>query len=129
MLNEHRRKKRRDISLQLHALGLLMLGASMALFYVWLHLKGEALGSRIQALEGEQRRLAGRYDTELWRWEKTITASNIEMALETHDIVMVWPDENSIVRVGKSDSALASVRFPEREVAQFAQAGRVTAND
>ncbi len=129
MINENRRKRRSNVSLPLHAAALLIVGTSLALVYVWLNMKGETLSRRINSLEAEKSQLQSRYDNELWKWERTIAPSNIEAALKENQIVMVWPDEKNIVRVRKGNSSVASLQSLAGEIAQLAQAGRVTVND
>ncbi len=129
MFNENRRKHSEHGSLPLQIVTLLILGTSFALTYVWLDMKGEALGSRIKNLEKEQVQLQSRLDNEVWKWETTISPSNIEAALKKNNIEMVWPDEKNIVRVRKIDSSVASLQNLAGEIAQLAQAGKVMAND
>ncbi len=129
MLNKNMRKHRAAIAFPLHVAALLIVGTSLALVYVWLDMKGEALGRRIKNLEDEGVELQSRYDNELWKWQATISPSNIDAALEQNRIVMVWPDEKNIVRVRKGDSSVASLQSLAGEIAQLAQAGRVAVND
>ena len=129
MFNNNRKKKGSPGSFPLHTALFLAVGATLALGYVWIEMRGEALGERIRRLEGEQQEIQRRYDNEVWKWERMTSPLNIEEALRRNNIEMVWPDEMSVVRLRKTDTAAASLQNLAMQVAQFAQSGKPSAHD
>lgn len=129
MFYKNRKRRTAKLAFPLHVAVLLAAGATLALVYVWFGARGEALGARIKQLEQEQAEIQRRYDNELWKWEKITSASNIEEALSRNEIVMIWPDETSIVRLEETDTSVASLQGLAGEVAQLAQSRKSVADD
>ena len=124
MFNENRKKQTSNGAFPLNMALLLIIGSTLALGYVWLEMKGEALGERIKQLERDRVEIKRRYDHEVWKWENMKSPSNIEGALKRNNIVMVWPDEINIVHPRQRDVSTASIQGLAGQVAQFAQTGR-----
>lgn len=121
MFKENTKRRTACLSLPVHAVGLLVIGTTLALAYVWLDMSNRALGNRASMLERQLTEIQKRYDNELWKWETATSPSNIEDALVRHDIAMVWPDDSSIVRLYETDTSIASLQDIVGQVAQFAQ--------
>ncbi|MBU0677249.1 MAG: hypothetical protein KJ626_03960 [Verrucomicrobia bacterium] len=108
--------------------GILVLAAVLALSYLWLCGRCEALGTRILELEKTQEDVHHRYLNEEFKWSVTKSRRNLRRALARHQINMVWPDERHIVRLPQPDDRLiyGSLPVPAR---QFAQHVGITMND
>lgn len=129
MFYKNRKRRTTKSAFPLHVAALLIAGATLALAYVRLGARGEALGARIKQLEQEQAEIQRQYDNELWKWEKITSPSNIEDALSRNEIVMIWPDETSIVRLEETDTSVASLQGLAGEVVQLAQSRKSVADD
>ncbi len=96
------RKKRRDESLFPSPLaGLLILAALLALSYLWLCGRCDAISREIQALEEQYTELRRRVVAEEYRWAQLNTLSRIRSALDRFGIPMERPDERRIVRLAR----------------------------
>lgn len=120
MLRENRKKKATDGAFPMRVLLILAAGAMLAIMYVWLDAKGEMLGEQIVRLERDASEAQRRYENELWKWECAISPSNIEEALRSNHIVMVWPEEANIVRLRRTGISVAELKDFSREARQFA---------
>ena len=127
--NKNRKRRTAGLTVPLHIGVLLTAVVTFALIYVWLDMRGEALGVRIKQLEQEQAEIQERYSNELWNWERMKSPSNIEEALSRNRIVMIWPDEGSIVRLQETVASVESLQDLAGEVAQLAQSRRSVADD
>ncbi|MBN1671319.1 MAG: hypothetical protein JXR37_09815 [Kiritimatiellae bacterium] len=78
---------------------LLVLASILALCYLWLDGRCEALAKELKALEAEKETLRQRCATEEGRWAKMKTPPSIEEALLRHNMKMFRPDEKHTVRV------------------------------
>ena len=129
MLRENRKKGVSACAFPFHTLSLLAAGAALALGYVWLDAKGEMLGDRIMQLERDAAEVQRRYEHELWKWECAISPSNIEETLNRNHIVMVWPEEDNIVRLRRAGISLAELRNLPGETTLFALSQRQLTHD
>lgn len=82
---------------------ILVLGSILALSYLWLDGRCEAIEKEIKVLETEEADLARTYAAEQSKWAHMKTPPNIEKALRRHKMCMVWPDEGHIVRLPASN--------------------------
>ena len=107
----------------------LLLGGVMvlALSYLWLNGRCEALGRRITQLESQKVELVRKVKLERSHWESAKGLDQIERLLQRHHLVMSWPDERNIVHVRRAagESLVAGTVAPQR---QYARASGV-AND
>ncbi|TAN35900.1 MAG: hypothetical protein EPN23_10185 [Verrucomicrobia bacterium] len=107
---------------------LLLAGAMvLALSYLWLNGRCEALGRRITQLENQKVELARKVKLERSHWESAKALDQVERLLQRHHVVMTWPDERSIVHLRRTtdESLVAEAAAPRR---QYARAGGI-AND
>jgi len=84
--------------------GILLSAAVMALSYLWLGGKCEALGRNIKILERECAELCARRTNEESKWSWMITPGNMEIALKRHRLDMDWPDGKRLVIINYSES-------------------------
>jgi len=107
----------------------LLLGGAMllALSYLWLNGRCEALGRRITQLENQKVELVRKVKLERSHWESAKALDQVEQLLQRHHVVMTWPDERSIVRLRRTtdEAFVAEAAAPRR---QYARASDV-AND
>lgn len=77
--------------------------AVLALGYVWLGCRCEAIGRDIKKLETERAALMKKHQNEELRWAQLKSPRNIERALSRHNIVMTWPRRDQVVRLYDAD--------------------------
>jgi hypothetical protein len=90
------------------AVGVLLVSC-LALVYVWLGGRCEALGKELKGLETEKKELNKKLLAEEFRWARVKSPSNVEQALARHGIAMSWPRKDQIVRLSDND-----MRFDQR---------------
>ncbi len=83
--------------------GALIVIATLALAYVWMGCRCEALGREIKGLEQEKTVLYKRYQNEEYRWTQMKSPRNLERVLAKHSMKMVWPSASQVVRLGGPD--------------------------
>ncbi len=79
--------------------GVLIVIATLALAYVWMGCRCEALGREIKSLEQEKTVLYKKYLNEEYRWTQMKSPRNLDRVLARHRIEMVWPLPSQIVRL------------------------------
>jgi hypothetical protein len=99
--------------------GALIVVATLALAYVWMGCRCEALGREIKGLEGDKTVLYKKCLNEEYRWTQMKSPRNLERVLAKHRIKMVWPRPAQIVRLRGIDTAetrrmLTQINNPER---------------
>jgi hypothetical protein len=75
----------------------------VALSYLWLGGRCEALGRELKELEAERANLHRVAQHEEYRWARMCAPLSIERALRRYGIRMSWPDKDRIVRLHRSD--------------------------
>ena len=128
-LRKNRKKRKRAFVFPLPVVAILLVTVALLLMYVWLDARGEALGSRIKLLEQEQSEIQKRYSVELWKWGKMKSPSNIERQLSRNNVVMIWADEDSVVRLHEPTAFTESTPDFEGAVAQLTSHARSILND
>lgn len=98
--------------------GALIVIATLALAYVWMGCRCEALGREIKGLEREKAILDKRCLNEEYRWTQMKSPRNLERVLAKNDMKMVWPEASQVVRISDSLTLeprrlLTQVRLPE----------------
>ncbi len=83
--------------------GGLIIIATLALAYVWMGCRCEALGREIKGLEREKTVLYKRYLNEEYRWTQMKSPRNLERVLAKHSMKMVWPRASQVVRLTGPD--------------------------
>ena len=76
--------------------------AALALCYVWLGCRCEALGGEIKLIEDEHADLNKKCSYETCRWSRMRALPNVKATLGKHGIVMTWPSHEQVVRLGRS---------------------------
>ena len=104
--------------------GALIVVATLALAYVWMGCRCEALGREIKSLEREKSVLYKKYQNEENRWTQMKSPRNLERVLKRYHISMVWPKPAQIVRL-KSEDVFASRRL----LTQVSRSERVAMNE
>ena len=104
--------------------GALIVIATLALAYVWMGCRCEALGREIKGLENEKGILYKKYLTEEYRWTQMKSPGNLERVLERHRLAMVWPKPAQVVRLGSVD-----VFESRRLLTQVSRQERVAMNE
>ncbi len=95
----------------------LVAGGSLALGYLWLCGRCDALGRRIKDLEQKKIALHRQVANEEFKWSNMTTFENMEKLLKQHHLVMEWPREKSVVRVRRPDTVALDARSA-RDLAQ-----------
>ena len=96
----------------------LVVGAIVALSYLWLCGRCEGLGERIKGLEARKGELERQVVNEDFKWTNMKAPPNIERLLRTHRLEMEWPSEDRVHRM-----PMSAVRAIDRAPApqQYAQ--------
>jgi len=129
MANKNRRKQIQGYTIPIPVASLLVVAMLLLLAYVWLDIRGKSLGSRIKSLEQQQVELQKKYDLELWKWEKVKSPGNIERLLACNSCAMIWPEENSIVRLNDSPAAASIMTDYKSQLAQLTRSSRPIIHD
>jgi hypothetical protein len=100
----------------------LVVGALVALSYLWLCGRCEDYGRRIQELEHQKAELARLVSKEEYDWSNMTAPRSIERLLQAHNLVMTWPTEDRVIRL-----PMSAVRALNHETAatytQYARRG------
>lgn len=134
MANKSRKKNETRVGFPGLLVVMCLTAAGLGLCYVWLDSKNEALGARIKRLEQQESDLKQRHEQALLKWEKLKSPSNIEQALERHQVAMIRPAEAQIIRLKDPESgfdASSSVvkAASARHLAQASTRSRGWVND
>lgn len=70
-----------------------------AMVYLSLYNSCERIGRRIKGLEQEYATLQKKVVNEERNWAMARSIRNMERLMETHGIVMTWPEEKNIIRL------------------------------
>ncbi len=81
----------------------LLLAATVALAYLYLNGRCEALGKQIQVLEQELKDVRATSLDERIKWSELTSLESIRRALDRHGLEMGWPGEDRIVRVAPEE--------------------------
>lgn len=100
MARKNRKLNQKDGFMNIRPIGsLIVLATGLALAYVWLGCRCEAVGKEIQRLEQEKVSLNKQYRNEEFRWMQMKAPSNIERALHGRRIEMDWPRSEQVVHL------------------------------
>jgi len=91
------RKKKNGFVFPAPFASLIVLGAALALVYIWLSCRCDALGRDIKAFEIERTTLHKQLLNEEYRWTRMKSPENMERALARLGIAMGWPRRNQVV--------------------------------
>ena len=86
-----------------------VLVSGLALVYVWMGGRCEAMGKELKGLETDKKELAKKFQAEEFRWSRMKSPASVEHALVRHGVTMNWPRKDQIVRLSEND-----VRFDQR---------------
>ncbi|MFO7870412.1 MAG: hypothetical protein R6V03_03155 [Kiritimatiellia bacterium] len=124
MARRRNRKKTDGFAFPARFTGLVICLSVVALAYVWLCCRCEAVGKEIKELERENGELRQRYTSEVSRWARMISPRNMELVLARNNLRMHWPRVNQIVWMHEdrepdhaasvlADNAVTYVRYDE----------------
>jgi len=80
-------------------LALLLIGAAVAMVYLSLYNSCERIGRNIKKMENQCAELHKRVVNEERNWAMARSIGNMERLMESHGIVMSWPEEKNIIRL------------------------------
>ncbi len=98
----NRKKQVRGFIFPAPVAGLIVLLCMLALGYIRLGIRCEALGRELKQLESAHEHLSRRALTEEFQWRRMHSTARIEEALRARNIVMGWPQKGQIVRMGEA---------------------------
>jgi len=104
MARRNRRKTSEGFTFPVPIASLFVLGAIVALSYLWLDSRCETLEDELRALEEQKQAVRQRFSMEESKWAEMKTSPYIRKALRRHGLHMSWPDEAHVVRVYLADS-------------------------
>jgi hypothetical protein len=78
---------------------LLMLAAVLALSYLWLCGRCEALGKRIKQLETVRTEVQRQRYNEEYKWANLKSPPSMMRALRRHNLEMYWPTKRQVVEI------------------------------
>lgn len=82
--------------------GALVLLAGFALAYLYICGRSVALGNQITALEKKHASLRREIVNEEYKWNRALTPDNMQKLLVKHNLEMIWPSEDSVVRLPRN---------------------------
>jgi hypothetical protein len=103
--------------------GLVVVISALALGYVWLGCRCEALGKELKRLETEKAELSKRWLNEEYNWTRMKSPQSIERALARHGIAMTWPRPEQIVRLTEADFAFGRKGGTPERLLGYAKTG------
>lgn len=106
----NRKKKANGFLFPAPFAGMLVLAATLAIVYVWLGCRCDALGRELKALERQQRDIQVRCEAQESRWARLRSPASVKRELVRHNIVMGWPKLDQIVRISRSEAKHGSDR-------------------
>ena len=107
----------------------LVLAAGLALVYVCMKSRTDALGREIKQLEVKREQLRARLVKEQCEWAKLQAPGSLEKALKEHGLVMTWPGRDQIVRL-RADGTIDPMTGPEpRTSGRYPRVDRIVMND
>lgn len=97
MTFRNNRKKKNGFVFPAPFASLIVLGAALALVYIWLCCRCDSLGRDLKALEIEGATLSKQFLNEEYRWTRMKAPENMERALTRLGIAMTWPRRDQVV--------------------------------
>ncbi len=82
--------------------GVLVLAAALAFGYLYVGGRCEAFNNRIAELEKIQERLRREIVNEEYKWARLKSPENMGKLLRDHGLEMIWPSEDSVVRLHRN---------------------------
>lgn len=73
-----------------------------ALGYLYLCGRCDALGKKISALEKQRDNLRREIVNEEFKWSNMTAPESMEKLLKKHQLTMIWPSEDSVVRLRRN---------------------------
>ncbi|MFH0881168.1 MAG: hypothetical protein V2A34_15765 [Lentisphaerota bacterium] len=96
---KNQKKDGRGFRFPAHWAAVLMMAGVMALTYLWLCGRCDALGARIKALEGQKSDVHKKVMNEEFKWCNAKSPRNVEKMLKQFKLDMQFPEEQQIVRL------------------------------
>lgn len=97
--------------------------AALSVTYLWLCGRCEQLGQEIKRKERALVELRRHVVNEEYKWSNLTSPQNMQRLLQAHQLVMTWPSERDVVRLG------APMETPSPAQPLLAQARRRGRND
>lgn len=82
--------------------GVLVLLAAFALGYLYICGRCVAMGDKITELEKRHALVRRDIVNEEYKWNRSLTPENMQRLLKQHNLVMIWPPEDSVVRMPRN---------------------------
>jgi hypothetical protein len=82
--------------------GILALVSALALTYLWLNSRCDAIGMRIKALEREKEALHRKVVNEECKWSNMTSPANMQRLMEAHGLTMQWPARQNVIRLQRA---------------------------
>lgn len=108
--------------------GLVVMGVTFALCWVWLDCRCDAVGEQLESLERANAELNRTLLHEQCRWTRVKAPASIDEALIRHRVSMAWPRRDQIVWLRETD--VSGESMPALHVVATGPAGnRVSRNE
>ncbi|HMO51152.1 MAG TPA: hypothetical protein PKE26_07895 [Kiritimatiellia bacterium] len=82
--------------------GALTLLATFAMAYLYICGRCDAISKRIQELEQQKASLQREIVNEEYKWSRLTSTENMKKLIRDHNLDMVWPSEDSVVRLPRN---------------------------
>jgi len=82
--------------------GILLMLTVFALSYLYLCGRCDALGKNIYQLEKQRADLRREIVNEEFKWSNMTSPENMEKLFDKHNIIMIWPSEDSVRRIRRN---------------------------
>lgn len=99
MTRKNKKKKMNTFAFPAPFVSAAVLMSALALLYLWLGLREEALGKELQALEREYVELNKKCQHEEVRWARMKSPRNLEQVLTRYQLAMDWPRRDQLVEL------------------------------
>jgi hypothetical protein len=98
-----KRKKHNTYLIRVPIAGIIVVGVTVMLGYVWLNQRCDSLGRELKSLENKHESLKRVRQQELFKWTHLKAPERLQAALAEHEIFMNWPSGRQVVQLRKHD--------------------------
>jgi hypothetical protein len=124
----NRKKHEVRVSFPCPLAAILLTVATLSLAYLWLCGRCDAMGKDLTALEERKEEVRRRVLNEEFKWTNLKAPRSMRVLLQKHNLVMMLPGEEKVVRVKASVWDMHTMP-DEAGLSQYAQQPGVFAND